>query len=47
MLTEWPVAAQYLIRWQDVEHMRGEELILPFTYDYVAWPDVESALGLS
>ena len=36
-----------LIRWQDVERMHGEELILPFTYDYVAWPDVESTLGLS
>jgi hypothetical protein len=47
MLTECPVAAQYLIRWQDVERMHGEELILPYTYDYVAWPDVESALGLS
>jgi hypothetical protein len=47
MLTEWPAAAQNLIRWQDIERMHGEEIILPFTYDYVAWPDVDSALGFS
>ncbi len=45
MLTEWPAMAANLIDWQIIERTHGEELILPFTYDYVAWPSVEAALG--
>ena len=45
MLTEWPTLAGDLLEWQIIERMHGEELLLPFTYDYVAWPSVEVALG--
>ncbi len=38
--------ADNLIEWQVIERMHGEEIILPFTYDYVAWPDVDAAMGL-
>ena len=44
-LTEWPMLAQELIDWQQIERMHGEELILDLTYDYVAWPDMDVALG--
>ncbi len=44
-LTEWPMLAQELIEWQEIERMHGEELILDLTYDYVAWPDMDVALG--
>ena len=44
-LTAWPMLAQELIDWQEIERMHGEELILNLTYDYVAWPDMDVALG--
>ena len=44
-LTEWPMLAQELIDWQEIERMHGEELILDLTYDYIAWPDMDVALG--
>lgn len=40
MLTEWHSAAQEIIDWQVIERIHGEELILPTTFDAVAWPDV-------
>ena len=41
MLTQWPATAQVMIEWQDIERMHGEELILGFTYDYIAWPTLD------
>ncbi len=44
-LTEWPMLAEELIEWQQIERMHGEELILSLTYDFVAWPDMDVAFG--
>lgn len=45
LLTEWPTLAGNLLEWQIIERNHGEELILPFTYDFVAWPSIEAASG--
>ena len=42
MLTQWPVTAQNLIEWQEIERNHGEELIFGLTTEYVAWPTLES-----
>lgn len=47
MLSQWPGSAGDLLEWQEIERNHGEELILNLTYDFVAWPDVDFALGLS
>ena len=41
LLSAWPSAAQDLIDWQVIERTHGEELIAPFTFDYVAWPGID------
>lgn len=45
MLTEWPALAEDLVEWQKIEQNHGEELILPFTFDHVAWPSILQATG--
>lgn len=45
MLTEWPASADDLLEWQIVERTHGEQVLLPFTYDFLAWPDLLSMLG--
>ena len=40
MLNQWPTTAQVLIEWQEIERHHGEELILGFTFDYLAWPTI-------
>lgn len=45
MLTEWPALAEDLVEWQIIERNHGEELILPFTFDFVAWPSILQASG--
>ena len=37
--------AEDLIEWQKIEQNHGEELILPFTFDFVAWPSILKAAG--
>jgi len=44
-LSQWQAQAQVLIEWEDIERMHGEELILGFTYDYLAWPNIDQYLG--
>ncbi|MDA7737998.1 hypothetical protein N8855_00960 [bacterium] len=44
-LSQWQAQAQVLIEWEEIERMHGEELILGFTYDYVAWPNIDQYLG--
>ncbi|MEM7431781.1 MAG: hypothetical protein AAF351_07555 [Pseudomonadota bacterium] len=39
LLTQWPTTAQTMIEWQEIERMHSEELILGYTFNYVAWPD--------
>lgn len=45
MLSEWESAVRDVIDWQEIERMHGEERIVPLTYDFIAWPDVDAALG--
>lgn len=45
MLTEWPSAAQNLLEWQRIERENTEQYLLPFTLDFVAWPDVMVEIG--
>lgn len=45
MLIEWPAQADNLIEWQIIERTHGEELIVPLTFDYIAWPDIDVELG--
>ena len=45
ILTEWPSAAQNLLEWQRIERENTEQFLLPFTLDYVAYPDVMLELG--
>ena len=47
MLTEWQSATQDLIAWQRIERENTEQFMLPFTYDFVAYPDVMVALSAS
>ena len=44
-LSQWQAQAQVLIEWEDIERMHGEELILGFTYDYLAWPNIDQYLS--
>lgn len=46
MLTEWPSAIQNMIEWERIERENTEQLLLPFTYDYVAYPDLMAELAL-
>lgn len=41
-LTQWPVLAQVLIEWQEIERTHGEELILGETFEYISWPTLLS-----
>jgi len=47
LLTEWPSAAQNLLEWQRIERENTEQFLLPFTLDYVAYPDVMLELALT
>ena len=44
-LTEWPALPHGMLKWQIIERAHGEEIMLPFTYDYLAWPSFEVELG--
>jgi hypothetical protein len=35
-----------MIEWQRIERENTEQLLLPFTYDYVAYPDLMAELAL-
>jgi hypothetical protein len=45
MLTQWRAVAQKVMDWQIIERSHGEDVILPLSYDYIAWPDVMASLG--
>lgn len=42
VLTQWPVLAQVLIEWQEIERNHGEELILGETFKFISWPTLLS-----
>jgi hypothetical protein len=44
-LAQWEAKVQVLVDWQEIERNHGEELILGFTFDYLAWPTINMALG--
>jgi hypothetical protein len=43
-LSQWPVLAQTLIEWQEIERHHGEELILGETFEYISWPTLLSLI---
>jgi hypothetical protein len=47
LLVEYPALIENALEWQKVELMHGEDVMLPFTYDYVAWPTIVAELGHS